>query len=206
MPRQFLSFPNPPCWGHRQSPPCPCSPCAFPSTGPLYQHVSRFCHYAYWVWLWILPAFQETVCLLSRWMSLPYTSEHEVVRDRLMSRCQFATKKFLKMKTSSYTETANLLNARDPQARPLSRNLTPDQRKTSAISGWTSSSNIKNECILSIEITNELLFISLPTPIENRQGYLSYWKSEIKPISQPPLLTWQSYWYLDSELSENRSG
>ncbi|EHS62689.1 uncharacterized protein PGTG_21196 [Puccinia graminis f. sp. tritici CRL 75-36-700-3] len=52
------------------------------------------------------------------------------------------------------SETANLLNARDPQARPTSRNLTPKQ-----------------------QITNELLFINRPTPIENGEQLLNYWKT-----------------------------
>ncbi|KAA1065874.1 hypothetical protein PGT21_013882 [Puccinia graminis f. sp. tritici] len=58
--------------------------------------------------------------------------------------------KFLKRKTSPYIETANLLNARDPQARPTSRNLTLKQ-----------------------QITNELLFINRPTPIENGEQLLA---------------------------------
>ncbi|KAA1112306.1 hypothetical protein PGTUg99_013571 [Puccinia graminis f. sp. tritici] len=55
------------------------------------------------------------------------------------------------------SESANLLNARDPRARPTSRNLTRKQ-----------------------QITNELLFINRPTPIENGEQLLNYWKNPRK--------------------------
>ncbi|KAA1070833.1 hypothetical protein PGT21_025409 [Puccinia graminis f. sp. tritici] len=54
------------------------------------------------------------------------------------------------------SESANLLNARDPRARPTSRNLTRKQ-----------------------QITNELLFINRPTPIENGEQLLNYWKNPL---------------------------